>query len=57
MALASGNDKAALMYIGIMYVEDHMLWKIVYYCFVNEEARGAGKGERVTNERGRKREG
>lgn len=57
MALASENDKAALMYIGIMYVEDHMLWKIVYYCFVNEEARGARKGEGVTNERGRKREG
>lgn len=40
MELASENDKTALTYIGIMYAEDHMLWKIVYYCFVNEVARG-----------------
>lgn len=46
MELTSENDKTALMFIGIiMYAEDHMLWKIVYYCFVNGGARGARKGK------------
>ena len=44
MELTSETDETALIFIGIMYAEDHMLWKIVYYCLVNGEARGPRKG-------------